>query len=292
LAMGTVFELQIDSEDVKYAKSAAVEAFRLLDSLEQLLSRFIVNSDVSRINSLVVGQSTRISVTSFECLLQCVDMYLITHGVFDVTIGELYHVWLNDDMSLKQPSSMEIELARRHVGIQHLEFDDLDFSVTMRGGPVKIDLGGFGKGFAVDRMAELLIEWDIDSFVINGGQSSLRFGAPPHDQPGWLITLSDPFNGFQEFRRLHLAHTSISSSGIQKGAHIIDPRTGYPVREKRASWSLSPSASCAEGWSTAFMIMNLAEISQRCTANKDLKALILTADDSPLEKRLATHGEI
>jgi len=241
-AMGTVFEVKISRSDYDYAKYASTEAFRLLDTLEQYLSHFIANSDISRISNLQVGEWTKVSLETFECLLQCVDMYRLSGGVFDVSIGALYECWLDDDKRLKSPTPEEIAAAKEHVGLHKLSFDETQFRVGMSGGPVHLDLGGFGKGYALDKIAELLSEWELTSFMLNGGQSSMLFHDPPEGEKGWLITLSDPFNDYEPIRELRLQNISIAGSGLQKGRHIIDPRNGEPLANPCASWALAPSA--------------------------------------------------
>ena len=290
-AMGTVYETKIYHPDFAYAKAASIEAFRLLDILEGYLSHYIANSDISRISNLQVGESTRVSFETFECLMQCVEMYGLTGGVFDVTIGTLYNVWLNEDKSLRDPSPAEIAQARAHIGLHHLSFDETDFRVRMDGGPVRLDLGGFGKGYALDKMAELFQEWEITSYALNAGQSTLRFGDAPDDESGWYITLSDPFNEYTRFRELYLHHQAISSSGLQKGRHIIDPRTAQPIEDGRATWAFAPRAAFADGLSTAFMILSREDIEKICTTYPQYKALLLTEGDVAIDQRLQYIGE-
>jgi FAD:protein FMN transferase len=290
-AMGTIFEIKIDHSDSAYASAAAVQVFQLVDRLEQYLSHYIQNSDVRRISSLEIGQSTRVSLETFECLQQCREMYSLSHGVFDVTIGALYHAWLTSAKSLKQPTVAEISRAREHIGLNHLELDEANCSVIMTGGPVQLDLGGFGKGYALDKAAELLADWDIESYMLNGGQSSLRFGTPPTDAEGWAISLSDPFHDYREFKQMQLAFTAVSGSGLQKGLHIIDPRTAQPVKNRRAAWSFAPSAAYADGWSTAFIMLSVEEIATVCAENADLRAVLLTDGEQPLQNRLFYFGK-
>ena len=289
-AMGTIYEIKICHPDYKYAKGASIEAFRLLDTLEQYLSHYIANSDISRISNLEVGESTRVSYETFECLLQCVEMYGLSGGVFDVTIGTLYNIWLNEDKTLRNPTPAEIAQAKQHVGLHHLAFDENDFRVIMDGGPVRLDLGGFGKGYALDKMAELLHEWEIESYVLNGGQSSMRFGNPPEGEQGWYITLSDPFNEYAMFRELYLHDQSISGSGLQKGRHIIDPRTAQPIENTRATWAFSPNAAFADGLSTTFMILNRDEIEHICAAFPQFKTILIAEGDQPVDERLTFIG--
>jgi thiamine biosynthesis lipoprotein len=119
---------------------------------------------------------------------------------------------------------------------------------------VKLDLGGIGKGYALDRMAEVLDEWEIATALLHGGHSSvLALDAPP-GLAGWPIEMGE--------RTLAARRRALSASGIRaQGEHIIDPRTGRPPNRRVAAWvsleldgSRSPGA-VAEALSTAFMIL-------------------------------------
>ena len=152
-AMATVFEVHCVHADARYAAQAAQAAFDLVDRLEQELSRFVGNSDISRINHLAAGQATRVSPSTMECLEIAWHVYGLTGGAFDVSIGS---------------------------GLERLELDPDEFAVHAREGGARLDLGGIGKGYAVDRMAELLEEWEIPRALVHGGYSSvLALEAPP-----------------------------------------------------------------------------------------------------------------
>ena len=100
-AMATVFEIFIIHKDKVYAEEAAFEAFRYLDQLEQELSRFLTNSDISRINHSGAGQPIRVGSDTFACLKQCVDLTAKTKGVFDITIGAFVQIVNQNQKSRK-----------------------------------------------------------------------------------------------------------------------------------------------------------------------------------------------
>lgn len=273
--MGSIFEIKICHDDADYARSASVEAFRLLDILEQDLSRFIPNSDISRINHLKVGDSTVVSIETFECLHLCVKAYELTKGVFDVTIGELYNCWLNEDKSLRSPGKTKVRRAQEKVGMYHISLNSSTFSVEKHGADVKFDFGGFGKGYALDKMAELLFDWSLDSFYLNGGQSSILVSHAPEHESGWQITFSDSFQNYKKFKDMYISNIAVSGSGTQKGRHIIDPRKAVPIDNNRTAWAFTSSAAMADALSTAFMILSFDEMNEICSINDDIKAIIL-----------------
>jgi thiamine biosynthesis lipoprotein len=273
--MATTFEIVILYEDGRYAQQAAQAAFDRLDRLEQELSRYIENSDISRINNLAVGQSTRVSLETFECLQLSRRINAETKGAFDITVGSLMNCWLNPDKSLRVPSKEELDLARQRTGMNHLQLDESQFSVRLLKDHVQVDLGGIGKGYAIDKMAELLREWSIDVALIHGGYSSALGVDSPREKKGWPVTLSNPRNLKQTLAMLFLQNRALSGSGVQKGRHIIDPHRQEPVEGRCAAWACACDAATADALSTAFMIMSPDQIEQYCSRHPDVLAMVI-----------------
>ena len=267
-AMATTFEVLILNEDTHYAHQAAGAAFDELDRIEAELSRFIENSDISRINNLAAEQSLQVGLFAFECLQLCARIHLETNKAFDIAIG---------------------------TGIHLLKLDQAGHTVSrLRASgsakAVQIDLGGIGKGYAVDRMAKLLRDWSIDTALIHsGGSSVLALGAPSGTK-GWPLTLSNPRNRKQTLACLCLQNRALSGSGLQKGLHIIDPRTAQPVMGKCAAWACAHTATTADALSTAFMVMTPDEVKQYCLLHPDILAMVILEErDTKAQKDKILH---
>jgi len=270
-AMGTIFEILIAHSDGAYAEQAAWAAFGELDRIEQQLSRYIENSDVSRINNLAANQPLRIGFDTYKCLRLSARIYAETNGAFDITIGSLLDCY----RSGLAPSKHKLQLARQRTGMRLIELNETRHTVRLHTSQVQIDLGGIGKGYAVDRMAALLCDWSIDAALIHGGRSSVvALGAVPRTR-GWVITLTNPSNRKETLARLDLRNRAISGSGLRKGRHIIDPRTAKPVEGKRAAWCCAPTAAITDALSTAFMVMSPAEVERYCARHPDTLAMIV-----------------
>jgi thiamine biosynthesis lipoprotein len=289
-AMATTFEVIIVHEDEHYARQAATAAFEEVDRLEGELSRFIENSDISRINNLPANQPLLLGLDAFECLKVSVQMYAETNGAFDITIGSLLRCWRDKEGNPRTPTGEELNFARLHTGSNLIQLNEREHTLRLAASPVLVDLGGIGKGFAVDRVAELLREWSIETALISGGYSSvLALEAPPGTK-GWPLTLSDPADHRRILARPYLRAGALGGSGVQKGGHIISPRTGRPVEGKRAAWSAAPNAATADALSTAFMIMDANEIRQYCSLHTDRRAMvILLEQDEKTQKEKILH---
>lgn len=286
-AMATVFEVVIVHKDARYAQQAGWAAFDELDKLEQQLSRFVENSDISRINNLTADQPLQIGLATFECLQLCASLYDRTNGAFDITIGSLMDCWLSEprlsegrgeDKTIRTPSKEQLKQACRHTGLHLIKLDETEHTVQLLTSPVQIDLGGIGKGYAIDQMAKLLADWSINTALIHSGCSSVLALGRPKSTKGWHLTLSNPSNRKRTLAHLCLQDRAISGSGLQKGRHIIDPRTAQPAEGKRAAWACAPTAATTDALSTAFMVMSPDQIKKYCLSHPDTLAMVIAKD--------------
>jgi FAD:protein FMN transferase len=234
-AMATRFQVRIVHEEGTYAAQTAQAAFNLVDSLESLLSRFRINSDIARLAHLAPGEKMRVSEPAFACLEIAMRMELATHSAFSPTPAAL----------TTQPALPQWRL----LPDEH--------SILCVSGRLEFDLGAIGKGFTLDRAAELLREWDCPSFLLVAGGSSILAGDPPGDTFGWSCGLGED-NASQRF---FLTHASLSGSGLAvKGAHVLDPRTGRSALRQSRAWVLAETAAESDALSTACMVLSEPEL--------------------------------
>lgn len=276
-AMNAMFEIFIDYPDQRYAQQAARAAFDEIDRLEKILSRFIPNSDVSRIRDLKAGQIASISPETMECLLIAQDIHDQTGGIFDVTVGSLVDLWKEEG----HPSPEQITPILNEIGMDRLELNQSDFTVRTHRDNVPVDLGGIGKGYAVDCAGEVLREWGINRALIHGGLSSILALDSPEGKPGWSIRLSNPQNPKEAVGNAVLSNQAISCSGLRRATDMIDPRSGQPVQAKAAAWVRGPAAARCDALSTAFMIMTPDQVKTFCEKHLDIGAIFLPSSGDP-----------
>jgi thiamine biosynthesis lipoprotein len=242
-AMATYFEVRIADEERTYAAQAAQAALDLLDKLESHLSRFRSNSAMAQIAGLELGEKLYLSEPAFACLEIARKMGLATRGAFSITSAAL-----QTQASLPQWSLQPGES-----------------SIRCESGRLEFDLGAIGKGFALDRMAEILRNWDCPAFLLVAGGSSILAGDAPTDAAGWSCGLGDD-NAPQRF---FLSHASLSGSGLAvKGSHILDPRTGEPALRQNRTWALTDTAAESDALSTASMVLFDPELNEVLTQHQ------------------------
>lgn len=259
-AMATHFEVAIDGPDREYARQAAAAAFRETDRLENLLSRYIESSDISRANRLPRGGTTTISDETLEVLLIAADLSLATQRAFDPAY------------QARRPADLPADAPL-------FTLDPASHQLTSQADRLHLDLGAVGKGFALDRMADVLREWGLTAACLNaGGSSVLALESPPVDGPfGWSVSLG---TGAAE-REIPLLGASLSGSGTAvKGAHLFNPRTGGTAARNARVWALAPSAAQADALSTAFFVMEESEVAALCSAHPQIGGALSQADGS------------
>jgi thiamine biosynthesis lipoprotein len=233
--MATTFQVRIANQEKGYAAQAAQAAFAVMNELESHLSRFRASSDISQIAQLVPGEQLRLSESTFACLEIAKKMERATGGAFSAAPAALK----------SQPAAPQWTLWPK------------EFSIRCDRGKLEFDLGAIGKGFALDRMAEVLREWDCPAFLLVAGGSSILAGDPPTANAGWSCGLGDD-NAPQ---RYWLRNCSLSGSGLAvKGRHIFDPRTGQPAQRESRAWALTDTAAESDALSTAAMVLTKNEI--------------------------------
>jgi thiamine biosynthesis lipoprotein len=263
-AMTTVFEVVIAGETGEYARQASQAVFGEIDRLEGVLSRFIESSDISRINKLGAREPVRVGADTFECLQTAAAVHRVTGGAFDVTIG-----------AVTTPDGERLPAESAPVGMGMVEFHEDIFAISLKAEGLSIDLGGIGKGFALDKALEILGDWSVDSVLLHGGESSvLGIGAPP-DEDGWPVAA-----GGEQGERFILRDKALSGSGIYvKGSHIIDPGTRRPAEGKTGAWAFCPSAAVADALSTAFMVMPPPDIERFCRNHPGTGAMFVVEQE-------------
>lgn len=278
-AMATLYEILIEYDDKVYAEQAAKAAFDEIDRLEEELSRFLPNSEISMINNLKSGDKLLLSEDTLECLTQSQKLFEITNGAFDITVGSYKEYGNKENISVEQTNvNKQIPLH------QKFEINESEHTITVLSENLNIDLGGIGKGYALDKICDLLLEWDIENAFIHGGGSSVKSIGSLNKFNGWPITLSNPNNPKQTLADILVKDFSISASGIKKGDHIFNPVLKKPISKRKAAWAITNSAALSDALSTAFMIMDIDSILELGKNNNDIGTLIIEDEKAVLAR--------
>jgi thiamine biosynthesis lipoprotein len=265
--MATRFEIAMYGEDPVHLRAAGEEALDEIDRLEAQLSFYRPESELSYVNARAVDGWVSVTPPLFALLMNAQRLSRATGGAFDPTIGPLMRAWGFAGGSGRMPDESELRAARETVRMDRVLFDGENYAVRYERPGVAIDLGANGKGSAVERAAMLLRENGVGSALIHGGTSTLSaIGAPP-GEPGWTVALQHPFRVGERVGSVTLADTSLSVSAPHGKAfeaggtlygHVMDPRTGEPVRGAALAAVSLPSATETDALSTALLVLGEA----------------------------------
>jgi thiamine biosynthesis lipoprotein len=260
------------------ATRAATRAMEEIVRLDQVMSHFKADSHLSN----VVREGRRGFVAVEPSLYEVINESIVfsrrSAGRFDVTIGPLLRVWKEAHANGRSPSPAEIASARRCVGYQHIEMGAPD-RIRFHSDCLEIDLGGIGKGYAVDRAIAVLKSAGIRHALVNAGGSSIAsIGAPPGGT-GWPVRLGTSVAGRDT---LLLRDNSISTSqqvlvshAFQPGSfgEILDPQSGAPTESRMAVSVVAPSATLSDALDTTLVLLTVEEGAKLLAPFADVSAI-------------------
>lgn len=270
-AMGTEFRLEFFARDGAQAEAAAEAAFARIAALERVLSDYDPESELARLGARsdedAPGEWIPVSSELFRMLAAAQAVARASGGAFDVTVGPCSRLWRRAQRQGEPPDEARLAEALRAVGHQKLALDPETHSVDLLARGMRLDPGGIGKGFALDEALRVLAEHGIQRALAVGGGDVAANASPP-ERAGWRVAIAGLDSGVPAEDRaateLLLAHAALSTSGDLarffehagvRYAHILDPRTGRALTERRLASVLAPSGARADAWATALAVL-------------------------------------
>lgn len=255
--MNTIISFRIHGEKAEQAvKSVKAELCRL----EKKLSRFVQDSEVSRINQFAGKASVAISSETCEILSNAIRVAEISHGLFDITISPLVDLW-DYKNSFDVPEQVKIQSTLALVNFRDLLLNPMEKTAALRKEGQSIDLGGIGKGYASDHCIKVLKDNGISSAFINIGGNVSTLGYKPDGSP-WSVGIRHPRQEYGLLGTVRVTGKAVVTSGdyeryfIDLGGnrwhHILNTVTGYPTDSGLISVSvIYDSAVIGDALSTA-----------------------------------------
>ena len=266
-AMGCTYTVTAYGDQRRHLASAVQAAFEELERIDNWLSHYKADSELSRINRLSPSRPEKLSREMAALLARCREYSRLSDGGFDITVGPLMVLWGFVDRAGRVPHKEEIRRTLLNVGYDHLVVDEGQQTVYFRRPGVRLDPGGIGKGYAVDRMVQVLRQAGVQVALVNACSSSFYgMGFPPSEPRGWYVRIRDPDEPGSRSAEIHLKDQSLSTSGSyekffeangKRYSHVLDPRTGMALTGAHSVSVVAPSTLDSEAWATGLLVNGL-----------------------------------
>jgi FAD:protein FMN transferase len=300
--MGCLFEIYLHGDDPTRLEGSADEALAEIERLDGQLSHYRGDSDTARINALAGSDWVRVEPGLYALLERCAALSGTTEGAFDITTGPLVKAWGFYRGEGRVPADAEIDTVVSQIGMKRVRLDPQRSAVRFASPGVEVTFGAIGKGFALDAAVEILRFYDVESAVLHGGQSTIYVLGAPRSAEGWEFTLRDPRDRETPLKTVTLRDQAISTSGDYEQffeadgvrySHILDPRTGRPVRGMHCVWVIAPSATESDALSTAFFVLGPEKTREFCRRHPELEVVMVAAsvDADGIEVTHIASGE-
>src|SRR2546430_3405967 len=291
-SMGTELRLTAWTNDEPGVVAAFEAIFREFDRLEGLLSNWQEDSDVQRLNSAAGQHPVRVGTELRDVLETARQVSDWTNGKFDVTFGVMSDLWKfdyqNQDSTI--PDHREVVRRRSLINYRDLELDERNGTAFLRREGMVVNVGGIGKGYAVDRARAVLHDRGFRDFLIQFG-GDMYAGGREGDRP-WKLGIQDPRGPANRiFATVDVSDSTFSTSGdyarsfIKDGRryhHILDPATGEPSQGCRSVTIMTATATIADGLSTGVFVLGPERGMALIEQLPDVEGIIVSAKNALL----------
>jgi len=295
--MGTTYTVRVDSDMRPFSDGElGARVQEVLDDINARMSTYVETSEVSQINAASPDSTVSLSDDTYFVLQSAVFLAESSGGAFDPTVGALVNAWGFGPVNpATAPSAFELETIQSHTGVELLEMDRDTYSVRKLDAEARVDLSAIAKGYAADKVGDLLEENGLTRYMVEVGGEVL-VGEAKRDGSPWRIGIETPDVGAQHLQRtVPLMDHAMATSGNYRNfyvmdgrtvGHTIDPRDGHPVDHNGASVSvIHESCMMADGMATALMVMGPEEGYAWAVAN-DVAAMFVVHDGEGFVERL------
>ncbi|MFV2059397.1 MAG: FAD:protein FMN transferase [Gammaproteobacteria bacterium] len=283
--MGTEIRIEfwLDEENKNKGKLLLKKVITEMRRIDELMSPFKKESEISRVNRLAASQKVTISNEMFNLIQKSIEISELTQGAFDITfasIGNLY------DYRLKiKPAKNQINNNLNKINYKHLQLFRPDQSIKFSQAGVVIDLGGIAKGHAVDKSIDILKDNGVKHGLVSAGGDTRIIG--DHRGRPWITGIRNPRIPGKSAILIPLSNIAISTSGdyerffIEDGVryhHIISPKTGYSISSVQSVSVIGPDSTTCDALSTSLFVLGTRKALNLINTIADFDAIIIDAE--------------
>ncbi len=285
--MGTLATLTAVAGDEATATAAVEAGYARLEDVNRLMSDYIADSEIGRLNRLPAGTPVAVAGETWTCVRRALEVWRASGGAFDVTCRPLVNLWKEAGAKGRLPTDEQIAGVRALVGCDRIVMDEKARTIALPAAGMQIDLGGIAKGQALDLAAAAMRNRGARGALVDVGGDVVAAGTRPDGQP-WRVGVKDPFRQGIVLV-LRLSDRAVATSGVQQRfheiggrrySHIIDPRTGRPATQAPSVTVIAADGITADAWATAFSVLSVSEGRKLLSTGRvpDVEVLWITGD--------------
>lgn len=287
--MGCRFEITAIAVDKPTAIKAVDAGIAEISRIEDLISEWLPSSQVSMINNQAGIAPVKVEKELFDLIFRSRKISELTNGAFDISFASMDKIWNFDRSEQELPDSATVKNAARYINWQNILLDTQDQTVFLKETGMKIGFGAIGKGYAANR-AKLIMKGitGVTGGLVNASGDLIAWGQSSH-KDGWSIQIADPKDKNRVLGWIRLNDLSIVTSGdyekyfTSKGiryAHIVNPKTGYPVTAIKSTTIICPDAELSDALATSVCVLGVENGLTLVNRLKGVECLIIDANDN------------
>jgi thiamine biosynthesis lipoprotein len=291
--MGTTYNVKYHGGDAPSSDVLHRQINDALIRINQLMSTYIPDSELSRFNQLSAGQPMLLSAETLLVIEEAKRLAILSNGALDVTIGPLVNLWGFGPQKRpeKVPTQRQIDAAKALMGLEHIQINKGIATKQIDG--IYVDLSPIAKGYGVDVLAEILESYNIDNYLVEIG-GEMRVSGNKQNGSAWRIAIEKPLSEQRAIQKvISIGNNAIATSGDYRNyyeedgirySHLINPTTGRPIQHKLVSVTVVHETSMvADGLATALSILGTEE-AKLLAESEDLAVLLITKSDNGFEE--------
>ena len=261
--MGLPFRIVLFAKNAATAKKASDAAFNRVKQLNDILSDYDSDSELSKLSRASgSGREVHVSDDLWNVLTRAQWFSEKSRGAFDITVGPVVNLWRYSRAVKRLPDPIKLEKARKAVGYQKIRLNTNEYTVELLVPDMRLDVGGIGKGYALDEAMKVLKTNGIARALVSGG-GDMAVSEPPPGKDGWKIELGQvETNAAREFVLIKNCGLATSGDMFQRleidgkrYSHIVDPRTGIGLTDHSLVTVVAPNAMTADATSKPVSVL-------------------------------------
>lgn len=263
--MATTFRISLHAETRAEAEAAAAAAFQRIAKLNAVCSDYEPNSELMQLCNAGLGKPFKASADLFAIISRALELSRLTEGAFDITCGNLSHLWRRTKRTHKLPPAERLQQALIATDWHAVQLDDQAHTITLLKPGMLLDLGGIAKGYAADAGLRVLREHGLTRALVMAG-GDIAIGDPPPGTDAWDIKLRQFTRAAPEedLTTVRLHNCAVSTSGDlyqfteidgTRYSHIVSPFTGLGLTERIACSVIAPDCTTSDALATAMCVL-------------------------------------